>query len=156
MWIEILFVAAILWYWFSEGLTEGYTWAHGSRDEDRRRRCRTNKLITGHHGDDGVGVWGYHMWRMLGENGGIAGALIMTALIFYLETTTLWQYGLLLLGSWMIGYFAYERALCYVYRGNAWASRDRYHFWKFSIKRSNLFDDIVLMVGMALVAVGIL
>ena len=61
--IQIFFCLLIIVYWFSEGVTEGWTWS-------TKKRKETNKLI--HPNNKSNGIFDYHMWRIL-ENVGIYG-----------------------------------------------------------------------------------
>ena len=53
MLLEILFCLLIVLYWFSEGVTEGWTWS-------TKKRKETNKLI--HPNNKSNGIFDYHMW----------------------------------------------------------------------------------------------
>ena len=80
--IEICFLLFMLLYWFSEGCTEGYTWATA-------KQRKTNKLIFGHikkGKPTGKGILDYHSWR-LGENIGTVGCILGAySLGIYMET----------------------------------------------------------------------
>ena len=54
--LQILFCLLIILYWFSEGVTEGWTWS-------TKKRKETNKLIHPNNGKNGI--FDYHMWRIL-------------------------------------------------------------------------------------------
>ena len=64
--LEILLPLLIILYWFSEGVTEGYTWA-------KAKRRKENKLIHPNNGKNGI--MDYHGWRIF-ENLGIWGTVI--------------------------------------------------------------------------------
>ena len=66
MLLELLFCLSIILYWFSEGVTEGYTWA-------KPKRRKENKLIRPNHGTNGI--IDYHGWRIF-ENLGIWGTVL--------------------------------------------------------------------------------
>ena len=142
----LLFVVFMLVYWLSEGCTEGYTWAN-------KKRRTNNSLIFGamkKGKPDGKGVLDYHAWR-LGENIGNVGCMLTAYTLgkwcdfgFY-ELVSVW------LGSWMMGYFIYERALNYVCLGSAFASKGPRKMMHISIERSNKFDWGVFVIGCILV-----
>ena len=142
---SILFTIAMVIYWLSEGCTEGYTWAN-------KTRRKNNKLIFGaiHKGKrDGVGYLDYHAWR-LGENIGMVGS-IFSAFLF----SNIWSLLLTFGGSWMLGYFIYERALNYVVSGDPFVKKNDYHLMGITIPRSNTFDCAVALVGIGLLVWGI-
>jgi hypothetical protein len=141
---QILFTIAMVIYWLSEGCTEGYTWA------DKTRR-KWNKLICGRRSSDKDSSFklDYHAWR-LGENIGIVGCIFSVLLI-----PSFWSLLLTFLGSWMLGYFVYERALNYVVSGNPFVKKNDYHLMGITIPRSNTFDCIVAIIGLVLVILGI-
>ena len=139
---EILFTIAMVIYWLSEGCTEGYTWAN-------KTRRKWNKLICGSIGKGSNGKLDYHAWR-LGENIGIVGCIFSVLLI-----SSFWSLLITFLGSWMVGYFVYERALNYVVSGDPFVKKNAYHLMGITIPRSNTFDCIVALVGIGLVIVGI-
>ena len=89
MW-EAVFIASMWTYWFSEGCTEGYTFANS----DRRKE---NKLISEHKGK-GEGVLDYHAWR-LGENIGTVGAVASA----YMISSEPLNFAMILTGSWLTG-----------------------------------------------------
>ena len=78
-------------YWFSEGVTEGWTWS-------TKARKSKNKLIHPNNGKNGI--FDYHMWRIL-ENLGIWGAVI----IAFLMEGSFEKFFWLGVGSWFIGTF---------------------------------------------------
>ena len=138
---QLLFTITMVTYWLSEGCTEGYTWAS-------KKQRKENKLIFGSITKgkrDGVGYLDYHAWR-LGENIGMVGS-IFSAFLF----SSFWSLLLTFLGSWMIGYFVYERALNYVVFGDAWHKKGDYHLMNITIPRSNKFDWFVFVIGLVLV-----
>ena len=136
-------------YWFSEGCTEGYTWA------SKARRSK-NALIFGSVNKkgkpSGQGFLDYHAWR-LGENIGTVGCMLTA---FTLGNVGVSFYSLVLvwLGSWMVGYFVYERALNYVCLGDAFASKGPWKMMSISIPRSNAFDCGVCLVGLIIFYLG--
>ena len=142
---SLLFTIAMVTYWLSEGCTEGYTWA-------KPKRRKENKLIFGaiHKGKrDGVGYLDYHAWR-LGENIGMVGS-IFSAFLF----SNIWSLLLTFGGSWMLGYFIYERALNYVCLGSPFASKGPWKMMGIELQRSNTFDYAVAVLGIGLVIWGI-
>ena len=58
-----------------------------------------------------------------------------------------YSFALVWLGSWMIGYFVYERALNYICFDDAFKLKGDYHLMKISIPRSNKFDWAVCILG---------
>jgi len=139
---EILFTIAMVIYWLSEGCTEGYTWAN-------KTRRKWNTLICGSIGKGAKGKLDYHAWR-LGENIGIVGCIFSVLLI-----PSFWSLLLTFLGSWMVGYFVYERALNYVVSGDPFVKKNDYHLMGITIPRSNTFDSAVAVIGIGLVVWGI-
>ena len=146
---EILFLVSMVVYWISEGCTEGYTWA-------KSIRRKKNKLIFGAMKagkKSGSGVLDYHSWR-LGENVGIVGS-IASAFLMGLSNSGYCDLMLVLLGSWMVGYFLYERSLNYVCLGKAFANKGPWKMMNFSLPRSNAFDWGVLIVGLVMFWFGL-
>ena len=142
---QLLFTITMVTYWLSEGCTEGYTWA-------KSKRRKENKLIFGaiHKGKrDGVGYLDYHAWR-LGENIGMVGS-IFSAFLF----TSFWSLSLTFLGSWMIGYFVYERALNYVVTDDPFVIKGPWKMMGIEIPRSNTFDWAVAGIGLGLIILSI-
>ena len=142
---QLLFTITMVIYWLSEGCTEGYTWANKTRRKE-------NKLIFGaiHKGKrDGVGYLDYHAWR-LGENIGMVGS-IFSAFLF----TSFWSLSLTFLGSWMIGYFVYERALNYVVTDDPFVIKGPWKMMGIEIPRSNTFDWAVAGIGLGLIILSI-
>ena len=139
---SLLFTIAMVIYWLSEGCTEGYTWAN-------KTRRKWNKLICGSIGKGAKGKLDYHAWR-LGENIGMVGS-IFSAFLF----SNIWSLLLTFGGSWMLGYFIYERALNYVVSGDPFVKKNDYHLMGITIPRSNTFDCAVALVGIGLVVWGI-
>ena len=129
-------------YWLSEGCTEGYTWAN-------KTRRKWNKLICGSIGKGAKGKLDYHAWR-LGENIGIVGCIFSVLLI-----PSFWSLLLTFLGSWMVGYFVYERALNYVCLGDPFSAKGPWKMMGIEIPRSNTFDWAVAGIGLALVVFSI-
>ena len=139
---EILFTIAMVIYWLSEGCTEGYTWANA-------KQRKSNKLICGGIGTGSKGKLDYHAWR-LGENIGMVGS-IFSAFLF----TSFWSLLLTFLGSWMIGYFVYERALNYICLGDPFSAKGPWKMMGIEIPRSNTFDWAVAGIGLGLVILSI-
>ena len=142
---QLLFTITMVTYWLSEGCTEGYTWA-------KAKRRKENKLIFGSITKgkrDGVGYLDYHAWR-LGENIGMVGS-IFSAFLF----TSFWSLLLTFLGSWMIGYFVYERALNYVVNDNPFIEKGPWKMMGIEIPRSNAFDWAVAGIGLGLIVLSI-
>ena len=129
-------------YWLSEGCTEGYTWANA-------KQRKSNKLICGGIGTGSKGKLDYHAWR-LGENIGMVGS-IFSAFLF----TSFWSLSLTFLGSWMIGYFVYERALNYICLGDPFSAKGPWKMMGIEIPRSNTFDWAVAGIGLGLVILSI-
>ena len=142
---QLLFTITMVTYWLSEGCTEGYTWA--SKKERKENKLIFGSITNGKR--DGVGYLDYHAWR-LGENIGMVGS-IFSAFLF----TSFWSLSLTFLGSWMIGYFVYERALNYVVSGDPFVKKNDYHLMGITIPRSNTFDYAVALVGIGLIVWGI-
>ena len=147
--LGLLFVFFMLVYWLSEGCTEGYTWANKSR--------RTkNSLIFGvikKGKPDGKGFLDYHAWR-LGENIGNVGCML-TAYTLGVVGMNFIDIVLIWLGSWMMGYFIYERALNYVCLGDAFSTKAPWKMMGIELKRSNTFDWCVAAVGLGLIIISV-
>ena len=139
---EILFTIAMVIYWLSEGCTEGYTWAN-------KTQRKSNKLICGGIGTGSNGKLDYHAWR-LGENIGIVGCIFSVLLI-----PSFWSLLLTFGGSWMLGYFVYERALNYVCLGSPFANKGPWKMMGIELPRSNTFDCAVAIIGLSLVVLSI-
>ena len=141
---QLLFTITMVTYWLSEGCTEGYTWA--SKKERKENKLIFGSITKGKR--DGVGYLDYHAWR-LGENIGMVGS-IFSAFLF----SNIWSLLLTFGGSWMLGYFIYERALNYVVSGDPFVKKNAYHLMGITIPRSNTFDCVVALVGIGLVIWG--
>ncbi len=148
--IEICFLLFMLLYWFSEGCTEGYTWATA-------KQRKTNKLIFGHikkGKPTGKGILDYHSWR-LGENIGTVGCILGAySLGIYMETN-FYDLIKIWIGSWMMGYFIYERALNYICFNDAFKIKGDYHLMNLTIPRSNKFDWCVFVIGFIIFCLGV-
>ena len=140
---QILFTIAMVIYWLSEGCTEGYTWAN-------KTRRKWNKLICGSIGKGAKGKLDYHAWR-LGENIGMVGS-IFSAFLF----SNIWSLLLTFGGSWMLGYFIYERALNYVVSGDPFVIKGPWKMMGIELSRSNTFDYGVAVLGIGLIIWGII
>ena len=142
---ELVFAIFMLIYWLSEGCTEGYTWAK----DDRRKQ---NKLIFGQITNgvrSGDGILDYHAWR-LGENIGMVGCIFSAYHIRYI-----WNIGFTFIGSWMLGYFVYEKALNYICHGKSFTNKGAWKMMGIELQRSGLFDCIVAIIGVGLILLGI-
>ena len=143
---SLLLTLAMVTYWLSEGCTEGYTWAN-------KEKRKTNKLIFGGISKgvrSGTGYLDYHAWR-LGENIGMVGS-IFSAFLF----TNFWSLLLVFIGSWMLGYFIYERALNYICIGTMFAIKGPWKMMGIELPRSNTFDCLIALIGISLIIIGIL
>ena len=145
---QLLFTIAMVIYWLSEGCTEGYTWA--SKKERKENKLIFGSITNGQR--SGVGYLDYHAWR-LGENVGTVGCMLVA---FTLGSVGVSFYSLVLiwLGSWMVGYFVYERALNYVCLGDAFASKGPWKMMSISLPRSNVFDWGVCVLGLVIFYLG--
>jgi len=142
MW-ETVFIASMWTYWFSEGCTEGYTFANS----DRRKE---NKLICEHKGK-GEGVLDYHAWR-LGENIGTVGAIAST----YMVSSEPLNFATLLAGSWLTGTWIYERALNHVFSNNLFPQKPPYSLMGLEIPRNQLIEGILTAgIGTVLIIGGL-
>lgn len=142
--LEILICLAIILYWFSEGVTEGYTWA-------TTKRRNENKLI--HPNNKHNGVMDYHGWRIL-ENVGIWGTVIIA---FFLQIS-IQKFFLVGIGSWLIGTSLYEFALNYVNTGTIWKPVTyRWHILGYDIPWFGGKKVLVLpVIGLLLLVCGVL
>ena len=142
MW-ETVFIASMWTYWFSEGCTEGYTFANS----DRRKE---NKLICEHKGK-GEGVLDYHAWR-LGENIGTVGAVASA----YMIASEPLNFAMILTGSWLTGTWIYERALNYVFSNDLFPQKGPYSLMGLEIPRNQLVEGILTAgIGTALIVGGL-
>ena len=142
--LEILFPLFIIMYWFSEGVTEGYTWA-------KPKRRNENKLI--HSNNKSNGIMDYHGWRIF-ENLGIWGTVITA---FFLDVTVK-SFLLIGVGAWLIGSFLYESALNHIYYGKIWKPVDyKWHIFGRDIPWFGGKKSLVLVgVGLLIISLGIL
>ena len=148
--LELCFLFFMVVYWFSEGCTEGYTWANA-------KRRKSNSLIFGSVNKkgkpSGVGLLDYHGWR-LGENIGMVGCILAGSTLGTIGVS-FYSFALVWLGSWMIGYFVYERALNYICFDDAFKLKGDYHLMKITIPRSNKFDWAVCILGFVIFYLGV-
>ena len=129
-----LLIFFVLLYHISEGATEGYIWA----DEAQRL---TNPIIKGFA--SGEGLFGYHSWRFI-ENVGIIGTV--------LSFRNIWVF----VGSWMAGYFFYERVLNFVVDGTVLKPEGwLFGMFGFEIPRYFWQDLMLLTVGVILIIEGV-
>ena len=120
--LQILFPIFIILYWFSEGVSEGFTWS-------TKTRKKKNKLICLHMGKGDAGMFDYHAWRIF-ENLGIWG----TVIVAFLLEISFKKFFLLGLGSWLIGSCLYEFALNYVNKNTIWKPIDfKWHILGYDI-----------------------
>ena len=106
--------------------------------------------ICGNLGKGSKAKLDYHAWR-LGENIGIVGCIFSVLLI-----PSFWSLLLTFGGSWMLGYFVYERALNYVVRGELFKQdKTEYHIMGFVLPRRQWQDYIVVGVGVILLILGV-
>ncbi|MBC8428455.1 hypothetical protein H8D04_01085 [bacterium] len=141
--LELLFCLMIIVYWFSEGVTEGYTWA-------KPKRRNENKLI--HPNKKSNGIMDYHGWRIF-ENVGIWGTVLIA---FFLETT-IQNFFLLGIGSWLIGSSLYEFALNHICYDKIWKPANyRWHILGYDIPWFGGKKVLVLpIVGLLVLVYGI-
>jgi len=59
-------------------------------------------------------------------------------------------------GSWMLGYFIYERALNYICCGNMFAAKGPWKMMGIEIKRSNTFDCLIAIAGIGIICIGVI
>ena len=142
--LEILFPLFIIMYWFSEGVTEGYTWA-------KPKRRNENKLI--HPNNKHNGIMDYHGWRIF-ENLGIWGTVITA---FFLDVPVK-SFLLIGVGAWLIGSFLYESTLNHIYYGKIWKPVDyKWHIFGRDIPWFGGKKSLVLVgVGLLIISLGIL
>ena len=141
---QLLFTITMVIYWLSEGCTEGYTWA--SKKERKENKLIFGSITNGKR--SGVGYLDYHAWR-LGENIGMVGS-IFSAFLF----SNIWSLLLTFGGSWMLGYFIYERALNYVVSGDPFVKKGPWKMMGIELPRSNTFDYAVAVLGIGLIIWG--
>ena len=146
---ESIFLISMVVYWLSEGCTEGYTWAASVRRKE-------NKLIFGSVNKkgkpSGQGILDYHAWR-LGENIGTVGCILAGFTLGVIDVN-FYSFVLICLGSWMVGYFVYERALNYVCFDDAFKVKGEYHLMNITLPRSNKFDWGVCILGLVIFYLG--
>ena len=138
---SIVFVLLILLYWFSEGATEGYTWA----SQEQRME---NAIIKG--GAHGNGILDYHSWRFF-EVLGIYGATFLGIFSIRRDSTFYWTG----VGAILAGMFVYECVLNYVDTGTIFKEPG----WLFYIGGAVIprypWQDICLLItGISLIGIG--
>ena len=147
--LELCFLFFMVVYWFSEGCTEGYTWA-------KKARRSKNSLIFGSVNKkgkpSGQGILDYHAWR-LGENIGMVGCILASSTLGTVGVS-FYSFVLVWLGSWMVGYFVYERALNYICSGSAFTTKGPWKMMHISIERSSKFDIAVCILGLVIFYLG--
>ena len=123
--LQVLFPIFIILYWFSEGVSEGWTWANKTRQ-------KKNKLICLHMGKGHAGMFDYHAWRIF-ENLGIWGTVIIGFLMGGYDVSFK-KFFFLGLGAWLIGTCLYEFALNYVNKNTIWKPIDfKWHILGYDI-----------------------
>ncbi len=80
----------------------------------------------------------YHGWRLVES----AAVVIITGI------TSVW---ILILGSWLLGYFIYEVTMHYVLEHEMFPERKPYKIGSLSIKRSWMLDTIIAAIGSAII-----
>ena len=123
--LQILFPIFIILYWFSEGVSEGFTWS-------TKTRKKKNKLICLHMGKGDAGMFDYHAWRIF-ENLGIWGTVIIGFLMGGYDVSFK-KFFFLGLGAWLIGTCLYEFALNYVNKNTIYKPVDyKWHILGYDI-----------------------
>ena len=130
----------MLVYGLATGAREGYTWASAQRRGD-------NRLIEGRRGD-GHGALDYHGWRTV-EQAGVLGAIVSTYFLGKADTGKM-KLARTILGSALVSYFVYERALNYVVTGEYFPKKGPYHEMGMKIPRSQWFDAAAGLTGVYL------
>ena len=145
--LEILLPLFIILYWFSEGVTEGYTWANAKRRKE-------NKLIHPNNGKNGI--MDYHGWRIF-ENLGIWGTVITAYFMKPCCDVPVKSFFLLGVGAWLIGTFCYEAALNHIYYGKIWKPVDyKWHIFGKDIPWFGGKKSLILVgVGLIIILLGI-
>ena len=145
--LELLLPLFIILYWFTEGVTEGYTWA-------KPKRRKENKLIRPNHGTNGI--MDYHGWRIF-ENIGIWGTVVTAYFMTPCCSVPVKSFFLLGIGAWLIGTFCYEAALNHIYYGVIWKPVDyRWHIFGKDIPWFGGKKSLILVgVGLVIILLGI-
>ena len=142
--IELCFLLFMVVYWLSEGCTEGYTWANA-------KRRKSNSLIFGSVNKkgkpSGKGILDYHSWR-LGENIGTVGCILAAYSLGMWIETNFYDLIMIWLGSWMIGYFVYERALNYICSGSAFTTKGPWKMMHISMKSGKIHLNMLIWLIM--------
>jgi len=138
--MQFALIFGLLLYFLSQGVIEGWIWADAKRKNDNKLICAdVNK---------GVGVFDYHLWRGL-EMTGIA-ISTFSALPLGYEAIPI------VIGTWGIGVFTYERMLCYVQYDHIFVeNRGKFEFMGLKIKRSWYYDAAMLLGGISFLVVGL-
>ena len=137
-----------LLYWFSEGATEGYTWA------DTIRRS-INVIICGKIGS-GAGILDYHGWRFLEVLGILSVALLSWKAKDELPVNLDVNFYLVFGGSQLAGTFLYERVLMYVANGNLFKDPGWiFHIIGLEIPRYQYQDWFLLFCGIIAIYWGL-
>ena len=149
---NILFSGIIFFslvYWFSEGATEGYTWADSIRRD-------INIIISGTLGD-GAGILGYHGYRFLEVLGILSIALLSWILKPKPFRNSGFNYYCIFFGSQFTGAFIYERVLMYVSRGILFKDPGWiFKMFGLEIPRYPWQDWIILTIGVLFIVWGLL
>jgi len=141
--MSVLLSLFMVLYFFSEGCTEGYTWAGG----DRRRN---NGLIRDTmKNKEARGVLDYHGWRLL-EGVGILGV----AVVSYFYVGDVWNYLLILGGSYCFGNSLYEFALHYIASGSPVTGDRDFHILGVVIRVSRFYPFGAMLIGVMLLYLG--
>ena len=148
--LAVCFLLFMVVYWFSEGCTEGYTWANKAR---RSKNVLIFGSVNKKGKPSGQGILDYHAWR-LGENLGNVGCMLVAYMLGMWCETNFYDLVLIWLGSWMVGYFVYERALNYVCSGSAFTTKGPWKMMHISIERSSKFDIAVCIAGLIVFYLG--
>ena len=140
----ILLIFFVLLYHISEGATEGYIWA----DEIQRQ---VNCIIKG--SASGNGIFDYHGWRFF-ETVGIIGTVLTYYRVWY-HNFGIWMFWMFI-GSWLSGYFFYERILNLVVNGSIFKPEGWiFGIFGFEIPRYFWQDILLLIIGVSLIIYGI-
>jgi len=139
-----------MWYWVGEGATEGYTWSTSERRHGNyiiRPGIHDSPLFK-----TAQGRWCYHTWRVMGENVGMFGSVIMYVWLAhqgYALQGLLFDY----MGATMAGIFFYERVFNHISYNDLWpqkSSWDVLNGW-IIVPRAVWQDFVLLIVGIAFV-----
>jgi hypothetical protein len=124
-----------------QGILEGWIWASPERRIN-------NKIICGNKGTGANGIIDYHAWRLLEELCilcGIYGGYKYSGNHF-------WS---ILIGSWYLGVFLYERLLNHIVFDDCWHNKPYFNLMGYNLPSGNIRDWMYLAIGIIFYCIAI-